>query len=103
MPFNGVNPNSILVLDNATIHHVQSVLELIKEIGCLVLFLPPYSPDLNPIEETFSKIKYDLKANDSLIQKLPEEALPDMILSIFDTVSPEDSYGWFKHSGYIPA
>ena len=91
MPFNGVNSNSILVLDNATIHHVQSVLELIKEIGCLVLFLPPYSPDLNPIEETFSKIKYDLKANDSLIQKLPEEALPDMILSIFDTFSPEDS------------
>ena len=103
MPFNGVNSNSILVLDNATTHHMQSVLELIKEIGCLVLFLPPYSPDLNPIGETFSKLKYDLKANDSLIQKLHEEALPDMILSIFDTVSPEDSYGWFKLSGYIPA
>ena len=102
MPFNGVNSNSILVLDNATTHHMQSVLELIKEIGCLVLFLPPYSPDLNPIGETFSKLKYDLKANDSLIQKLPE-ALPDMILSIFDTVSTEDSYGWFKLSGYIPA
>ena len=101
MPFNGVNPNSILVLDNATIHHVQSVLEVIKDTGCLLLFLPPYSPDLNPIEETFSKIKYELKANDALIQKLPEGGLPDMIQSAFDTVSPEDSYGWFKHSGYI--
>ena len=76
------------MLDNATIHHVQSVLEVIKDIGCLLLFLPPYSLDLNPIEETFSKIKYELKANDALIQKLPEGGLPDMILSAFDTVSP---------------
>jgi len=71
---------------------MQSVLELIKEIGCLLLFLPPHSPDLNPIEETFLKIKYDLKANDSSIQKLSEEGLQDLILSLH-TVSQEDSYG----------
>jgi len=53
MPFNGVIPNSILVVD-ATIHHVQSVFELNKEIGYLVLFLTPYSPNLNPVEETLT-------------------------------------------------
>ena len=102
MPFNGVNPHSILVLDNAAIHHVDLVTTLIAEIGCLLLFLPPYSPDLNPIEEAFSKIKSHLKASDPIAQQIPEEGFPDLILSTFDTVSPEDSYGWFKHSGYIP-
>ena len=52
-PFNGVNPNSVVVLDNASIHHVSSVVDAIHNTGALVHFLPPYSPDLNPIEEAF--------------------------------------------------
>lgn len=48
-PFNGVNPNSVIVLDNASIHHVNSVIEAIDNTGAIVHFLPPYSPDLNPI------------------------------------------------------
>ena len=57
MLFNGVNPHSIVILDNASIHHVQGIVEMINEVGALVLFLPPYSPDFNPIEEAFSKLK----------------------------------------------
>ena len=57
MLFNGVNPHSIVILDNASIHHVQGIVEMINEVGALVLFLPPYSPDFNPIEEVFSKLK----------------------------------------------
>ena len=101
MPFNGINPHSILVLDNAAIHHVDSVIARIKVIGCLLLFLPPYSSDLNPIEEAFSEIKSQLKASDPIAQQIPEEGFPDLIISTFDTVSAEDSYGWFKHCGYI--
>lgn len=57
MPFNGTNPHSVIVLDNASIHHVDEVVELLDSLGALVLFLPPYSPDYNPIEEAFSKVK----------------------------------------------
>ena len=51
MPFNGTNPRSIVVMDNLSVHHVSEVLALFRTAGILVLFLPPYSPDLNPIEE----------------------------------------------------
>ena len=51
IPFDGENPNSIAVLDNCSIHHVQKVTQLFKDAGILVLFLPPYSPDFMPIEK----------------------------------------------------
>ena len=56
-PFNGQNTKSIVLLDNASIHHVEKVQEAVNGVGALLWFLPPYSPDLNPIEECFSKIK----------------------------------------------
>ena len=49
MPFNGTNPNSVL-LDNCSVHHVEGVVDTIQEMGTIVHFLPPYSPDLTPIE-----------------------------------------------------
>ena len=62
MPFNGVNPQSVIVMDNAAIQHVDGIVDLINEVGALVLFLPPYSPDYNPIEEAFSKLKTTIRA-----------------------------------------
>ena len=56
MPFNGINPHSIVILDNCAIHHVTEVVQSITDIGALVHFLPPYSPEFNPIE-IFSKVK----------------------------------------------
>ena len=97
MPFNG---NSILVMDHASIHHVDSVIEVIEEVGCLLLFLPPYSPDHNPIEECFSKIKSQLRSSDPIAQEIPIDGFPDLIMSAFDTVSAEDSHGWFKDGRY---
>ncbi len=64
MPFNGIN--SVVILDNASLHHMESVTAMINVVGALVRFLPPYSPDLNPIEEVFSKVKSVLKANDDV-------------------------------------
>ena len=58
LPFDGRNPKSIAVLDNCSIHHVHPVTQLFKDSGILTLFLPPYSPDLMPIEKTFSYIKH---------------------------------------------
>ena len=56
-PFDGNNPRSVVVFDNASIHHLETVADLITASGALARFLPPYSPDLNPIEEAFSKVK----------------------------------------------
>ena len=57
MPFNGTNQHSIVVMDNASIHHVDGNTELIQGVGAIPLFLPPYSADYNPKEELFSKLK----------------------------------------------
>ena len=57
LPFNGTNPRSVVILDNAAIYHAHPATELIEETGALAVFLPPYSPDYMPIEECFSKVK----------------------------------------------
>ena len=67
MPFDGTNPRSVVILDNASIHHCDGVVELIESTA-LVIFLPLYSPDLNPIEETFASIKSYLRTHENSIQ-----------------------------------
>lgn len=97
-PFNGVNPHSIVVMDNASIHHIQEVAELLHGVGVLLKFLPPYSPDYNPIEEVFSKVKYYFRANhESDSGTSPRE----LVLSSFMTVTAEDCNSYIDHSGYI--
>ena len=46
MPFNGTNPQSIVIMDNCSVHHVEEVTELLRQAGVIVLFFPPYSPDI---------------------------------------------------------
>ena len=65
MPFNGRNPHSVVVMDNCSIHHVDETVKMIPEVGALILFLPPYSPDHNPIEEAFSKVKLQINGQGS--------------------------------------
>ena len=55
--FDGSSSKSVMVMDNCSIHQVPEVIELLEDAGIITLFLPPYSPDLNPIEETFSSVK----------------------------------------------
>lgn len=56
MPFDGENPKSIVILDNASIHHIEEVVCTIQGVGALVKFHPPYSPDLNPVEEVLLRL-----------------------------------------------
>ena len=96
-PFDGVNAHSVVVMDNASIHHVDEVIDKIESTGAIVQFLPPYSPDLNPIEEKFSKVKANLKKNESLIDFLDVETL---LLYAFTTITVNDCQNWVKHAGY---
>ena len=65
-PFNWVNPRSVVILDNASIHHVKDLVE--TQAGSKLFYLPPYSPDLNPAEGVFSQLKSIMKSNDKLFQ-----------------------------------
>ena len=100
-PFNGVNAHSVVIMDNASIHHVDCVTDLIEnQAGARLLFLPPYSPDLNPIEEVFSQIKAIMKKNDALF---PVTTMPRVLLTMaFGMVTKEHCHSYIASSGYIP-
>ena len=86
----------VVVLDNLKAHKSQRIRELIEARGAEVLFLPSYSPDLNPIEEAFSKIK-------AIVRKAgarTHEALLEAIAQALSLMTVVDAAGWFSHSGY---
>ena len=60
-PFDGQSPRSVVVIDDASIHHIQQVRALIQNTGAILRYLPAYSPDFNPLEESFSKVKAFLR------------------------------------------
>ena len=70
MPFNGFNKHSIVICDNCSIHHVDEVDRLLNDALVLTHYLPPYSPDYNPIELAFSKVKYMIKALEMEMQTI---------------------------------
>jgi len=86
----------IVVMDNLSSHKGERVRELIEERGCELLYLPPYSPDFNPIEQAFSKIKGLLRKAEARSRK----ALIEAIGVALDAVSPSDARGFFEHGGY---
>ena len=96
-PFNGVNPHSVVVLDNASIHHVQHVATAIRSTGALLYFLPPYSPDYNPIELAFSKVKSVLKENEKDWKNFDVETA---VITALNTITRSDCAGWISHCGY---
>src|SRR5713101_5951445 len=91
-------PGQIVVMDNLSAHKGARVRQLIEERGCQLLFLPAYSPDFSPIEETFSKIKAYLRR----VGARTREALEEAIAQALETVTPQDAHGWFGHCGYSP-
>jgi transposase len=88
----------VVVLDGLGAHRTARVRELVEERGAELLFLPSYSPDLNPIEEAFSKIK-------NIVRKAgarTREALDEVMGEALSAVTLEDAAGWFLHCGYEP-
>jgi len=87
----------IVVMDNLSAHRPRRIRELIEQQGCCeLLYLPAYSPDYNPIEEAFSKIK-------NLLRKAAarsKEALVEAIGQALSAVTAEDALGYFEHAGY---
>ena len=94
-----MNPQSIVIMDNASIHHVDTNVNLIESVGAKVFFLPPYSPDLNPLEPVFNKVKMIMKENDKIFQV---SSVPRALLTIaFGMVTEQDCLEFSKHCGYL--
>ncbi len=91
-----LSPGQVVVLDNLAAHKGERVRELVEERGCELLFLPPYSPDLNPIEEAFSKVKALVRKTEARTR----EALIEALGRALDTVTAQDARGFFGHCGY---
>jgi transposase len=93
-----LHAGQIVVMDNLRAHKGERVRQALEAKGCQVLFLPGYSPDFSPIEETFSKLKAYLRRVGARTREALEEAICQALL----TVSAQDAHGWFSHCGYMP-
>jgi transposase len=92
-----LKPGDILIWDNLGIHEDPEVAALIRATGARLEFLPPYSPDLNPIENAWSKAKTILRG----LAARTWEALVPAVAAALQAVTPADSLGWFCHCGYM--
>lgn len=86
----------VVIMDNLGAHKVAGVAEAIERRGAKVIYLPPYSPDLNPIEKCWSKIKTYLRAAKARTRQALEQALKEALL----LVTEKDAIGWFASCGY---
>jgi len=91
-----LRPGQVVVMDNLSAHKGGRVREIVQGRGCELLYLPPYSPDLNPIEQAFSKVKGLLRKAESRTR----EALIEAMGRALDAVSARDARGFFGHCGY---
>jgi transposase len=92
-----LSEGDIVVMDNLSAHKVAGVRETLEARGARLIYLPPYSPDLNPIERCWSKIKTALRA----AKARTREALDEAITLALATVTESDARGWFTHCGYV--
>ena len=89
-------PRDIVVMDNLRTHHIAQVREVLAESHILLMYLPAYSPDLNPIEMMWSKVKAILRR----VRERTAENLAAAIEEAMKEITPEDCQGWFKKAGY---
>lgn len=91
-----LKPGDLVVLDNLSSHKRSRTQNLIQAVGAAVLFLPAYSPDLNPIEMIFAKVKQLLRS----LACRTRQALWEAMQSVLDQVTPRDAANCFRHCGY---
>lgn len=95
---NGVNENSVLIMDNASIHHLNNIQDLVNGTGAIIRFLQPYSPELNPIDHVFSQVKSFLKANEVTYLSFSPITI---LLMAFCTVTKQDCLNYIRHCQYM--
>jgi transposase len=88
--------NDVVILDNLSAHKVRGVRELIESRGATLLYLPPYSPDLNPIEKAWSKLKQLLRT----AKARTAQALDQAIAQALKAITADNALAWFQHCGY---
>jgi transposase len=91
-----LEPGHLVILDNLGAHKVDGVRQLIESRGASLLYLPPYSPDFNPIEQAWSKLKQLLRGAKTRLLEQLEPALAGAI----DAITPKDARAFFQHCGY---
>lgn len=91
-----LEPGTAVILDNFASHKVDPAKKAIEAAGCWFLFLPPYSPDLNPIEMAFSKLKNHLRS----VGARTFDTVFNAIAQACDLFSPKECQNYFKHAGY---
>jgi len=91
-----LTPGDVVIMDNLSAHKVRGVRERIEASGAELLYLPPYSPDLNPIEKAWFKLKQFLRT----AKARTAEALDQAISEALKTITAENTAAWFRHSGY---
>jgi transposase len=91
-----LTPGDIVVMDNLQAHKAVGIQQAIARRGVRLLYLPPYSPDLSPIEPCWSKVKTALRKVKARTRAVLDAAIATAML----TVSHTDAWGWFKHCGY---
>lgn len=91
-----LRPGQVVILDNLSVHKGATTRALVAAAGCALLFLPPYSPDFNPIERAFSKPKAHLRRAGARTR----DALEAAIAAALDTLSPADARAWFALADY---
>ncbi len=92
-----LRPGDIVIMDNLSSHKVHGVREAIEAAGASLRYLPPYSPDLNPIEQLFAKIK-------ALLRKAAKRAIPELwdeIGAILDSIEPQECQNYLRNAGYV--
>ncbi len=89
-------PDAIVVMDNLAAHKAAIVRKALDQAGISYRYLPAYSPDMNPIEQAWSKLKACLRARAARSREALERAIPDALA----TVTPSNAQGWFRHAGY---
>jgi transposase len=91
-----LRPGDVVIMDNLGSHRGKLVRRAIRQVGARLLFLPKYSPDLNPIEQVFSKLKHTLRK----AQARSQEALLQASALVLDAFPPEECASYLRNSGY---
>jgi transposase len=93
-----LRPGQVVLLDNLRAHKAADIRAMIEARGCEVLYLPPYSPDFNPIELAYAKFKALLRRE----RPRSQTALDETITRTIDCITPTDAAGFIRHCGYRP-